>query len=62
MIQRTPWRRPSGPIASAAATAPMPCAVTSTEVPNFPESSTLIAIAGTSAMNGAASSVLRLIA
>ena len=39
----------------------MPCAVTSTDVPNLPESRTLIAIAGTSAMNGAASSVLRLI-
>ena len=61
MIQRIPKRRPSGPIASAAVTAPMPCAVTSTDVPVLPESSTLIAIAGTSAMNGAASSMLRLI-
>ena len=39
-------------------TAPTPWAVTSAEVPLSPASSTIWAIAGTSAMNGAARNVL----
>ena len=54
--RRCPKRATTPPSKSAIVTAPTPCAVTSAAVPDSPEWNTFNATAGTSAMNGAASS------
>ena len=58
MVSRKPWRATRPPITAPAATAPTPCAVTRMPVVASSPSSTLTAIAGMSAMNGAATKVL----
>ena len=61
--RRTPHRSARPPSINAIATAPMPCAVTRTAVPPVPACRALLAaIAGTSAMNGAARNVFTHIA
>ncbi len=57
-VRRAPKREKYHASDSAIATAPMPCAVTRTDVPNFSSWNTLSATAGMSAMNGAARSEL----